>query len=261
MISRAAYHARFAFTLVELLVVITVVALLAALVGLAVQSAMDAGRGAACSSNLQQIGMGIGTYASDHDGRIPFGPKAGLMMSAGTLYPATGSPTSLISLGSGEPVALGLTIKYLRDPRVLFCPGADQVIDAKKELAKVGHDEAQCSYFYRHGSNTDLRDTKATSDDPPNIRLGNLGENRKGKPVRALVIDTIFISPPGMEQFNVTTRTNHRQKFANVLFVDGHVARMQNDLGKLSVDVHQYGDLRASFDKILAVLERADEGL
>ncbi len=107
------------FTLIELLVVIVVVVLLAALAGMAVQSALDAGRGAACSTNLRQIGVGIGTYASDHDGRIPFGPKAGVIMSAGTLYPATGSPTSLISLGSGKPVALGLVLSYLRDPKVL----------------------------------------------------------------------------------------------------------------------------------------------
>ncbi len=64
-----------------------------------------------------------------------------------------------------------------------------------------------------------------------------------------------------MEQFNITTRTNHRQKFANVLFSDGHVATLQNDRGKLTVDAHAYGDLHSSFDKILAVLEFADEKL
>lgn len=249
------------FTLIELLVVVVIVGVLATLVVTAFHSAVDSARVAACSANLRQIGGGIGAYAADNDGRIPYGPKAGMMRSAGTLYPSTGAPTSLISLASGEPVALGLILKYLRDPKVLFCPGADEKIDVQKELAKVGHEQAQSSYFYRHGGNTALRDGPNTSDDPPNIRLGNLGENRNGKPIRALVIDAIMLAPKELGSFNVKTRTNHRRKYANILFVDGHVATIPNEDGKFTVDARQGANLYNAFSLILGTLEAADEGL
>ena len=56
--------ARRAFTLVELLVVIAVIAVLASLVMTAAFRAMDMGRHAQCRSNLSQIGKGFWMYLS-----------------------------------------------------------------------------------------------------------------------------------------------------------------------------------------------------
>jgi hypothetical protein len=91
-------------------------------------------------------------------------------------------------LSNGAPAGLGLLLnKYLtHDPRVLFCPGNDQPINAATELAKVGKRQAQSGYFYRHGGNTQLFDTPGVTAEPEHIRLSNLGDNRKGKPIRAL---------------------------------------------------------------------------
>src|ERR1700678_206136 len=98
---------RRAFTLVELLVVIAVVAILAALLLPALASARQKGQRAACLSNLHQIGIAIQSYASDSGGSIPFGPVASAFTSPFDFYPSTGAPTSLLSLGSGAPVGLG----------------------------------------------------------------------------------------------------------------------------------------------------------
>ena len=53
-------------------------------------------------------------------------------------------------------------------------------------------------------------------------------------------------------------RSNHHQKFANILFADGHVVVRQNDDARFTVDVRDVSQLRSSFDKILKIFEQAD---
>ena len=156
-----------AFTLVELLVVIAIMAILLTLLLPGLASAKRAGRRAACLSNLRQIGLAVHAYAQDHDGSIPYGPKAPPFTSPANFYPSTGAPTSLLSLQNGVPVALGLLMQeYLAQaPKVLFCPGSDQPVEAEAELAKAGTTQAQGSYYYRHGGNVRL------FDDPTQINV------------------------------------------------------------------------------------------
>jgi len=63
-----------AFTLIELLVVIAIIAVLASLAVPAVNGALKRGTGAACLSNLRQIGIATIAYAVDNDMVLP---KAG----------------------------------------------------------------------------------------------------------------------------------------------------------------------------------------
>src|SRR5215470_12237710 len=98
------------FTLMELLVVIVVIAILAALLLPALSSGREKARRTACLSNLREVGVAITLYSSDNNGNIPYGPKAGAFTSPLDFYPSTGAPTSLISLGTGLPVGLGLLL-------------------------------------------------------------------------------------------------------------------------------------------------------
>ncbi|MGV3724689.1 MAG: type II secretion system protein [Actinomycetota bacterium] len=59
------------FTLVELIVVFTVIAILAAILFPVFGRAREAARGRQCSANLSQLGLALQLYARDHDGRYP----------------------------------------------------------------------------------------------------------------------------------------------------------------------------------------------
>lgn len=80
-----------AFTLVELLVVITILAVLAALLMPALKSARDQAKDAKCISNQRQISAGMWNYLGDHDGYFPYQ----FPINKGTFAltnPATGQP-------------------------------------------------------------------------------------------------------------------------------------------------------------------------
>jgi prepilin-type N-terminal cleavage/methylation domain-containing protein len=250
-----------AFTLIELLVVIAIIAVLAALLLPGLASAREKGWQAACISNLRQIGLAINAYANDYEGKIPYGPKAPPFISPFDLYPSTGAPTSLISLGNGAPAGLGLLLKeqLCNQPKVLFCPSSDQPTDASAQLANVGKRQAQCSFYYRHAGNTTLFDNPNVAlARPEHIRLDELGNNRNGVPIRALAIDTQFVCSDGMATFGINPSTHHRQRTADILFSDGHAAGRSNRDGRFVVDLSGNANIRDAFSKILKVLEQAD---
>ena len=251
---------RRAFTLVELLVVIAIIAILMAMLLPSLSSAKSKARKTACLSNLRQVGIATILYSNDQNGNIPYGPKARAFTSPMNFYPSTGAPTSLISLSGGAPVGLGLLLSHhlSTQPKVLFCPDADQPVNADLQLANVGTRQAQCSYYYRHDGNTEIFDLPGQTTSPSHIKLDNLGNNRDGLPIRALVIDTQFLCPPGMGTFGISTSTHHRQKFADFLASDGHVVSRPNMDGRFTVNLGDNVNLYKSFDMILKVLEAAD---
>jgi prepilin-type N-terminal cleavage/methylation domain-containing protein/prepilin-type processing-associated H-X9-DG protein len=62
------------FTLVEILVVIAIIAILAALIFPVFSSAREKGRQAHCLSNLRQLGSAFVEYTQDYDGVLPTAP-------------------------------------------------------------------------------------------------------------------------------------------------------------------------------------------
>lgn len=266
-----AFPANSGFTLLEVIMVITIIAMLVGLLIPGLSRSRNLAKQTACLAGLQQIGVAIGTYAMENDGSIPYGPKAP-PPSATNFYPKTGNVTSLISLESGAPVGLGLLLEknLSRNKNVLFCPGADEPWNTQETLDRVGqsqetcrtqppymneptHCQAECSYYYRHASVSTLSGPLP----PPMVKLDRLGMNRKGAPIRCLAMDTQFISSDFMaNNFNVHTRTHHQQRVVNAVYTDGHGSTHQNveDRFKVNLSLSVYNTL----DRILTIFEELD---
>ena len=60
-----------AFTLVELLVVVAIIAILASLLLPALAKAKTSGKKAACNSNMKQMGIAVLLYVSDNESMFP----------------------------------------------------------------------------------------------------------------------------------------------------------------------------------------------
>jgi len=93
-----------AFTLIELLLVIALIATLAGLLLPALGRAKEAGRATACLSNLRQAGVALQLYTQDHNNRLPFMRDQSL-----TVTNELPGPDQVLS-------------NYLGNVRVLRCP-------------------------------------------------------------------------------------------------------------------------------------------
>lgn len=244
---------RSALSLIEVLIVITVIAVLVAILVPAMSQSRQVARQTACLSGLRQVGVAVSAYAMDHDGSIPYGPKAP-PPSATNFYPLTGNVTSLLSLESGAPVGLGLLLhRYLAETKqVLFCPGADQEPDTRKALEVIGRSQVQGSYYYRHASVASLSGPLP----PPRVKLDQLGENRNGAPIRCLAMDSQFLAPPALAAFNIRSRTHHQQRVVNTLFADGHAGTFPNADRRYVTDVSI--SVYNTLDRILEIFELFD---
>lgn len=62
---------RRAFTLIEMLIVVTIIGILAALLAPALQKSLESARAMHCANNLRQCGIAIFQYVEDNHGRLP----------------------------------------------------------------------------------------------------------------------------------------------------------------------------------------------
>lgn len=230
-------HVRAAFTLIEVLVVVAIIALLVAILLPSLASAKRQSKIVVCQTNLHQLGLGIAAYANQQR-TIPFGPNVDMLFSPflenndGTKAtnqiwtgPQTIQPDNAVK---PQAMALGLLLgRSSMWPQMMFCPGDDSN-DPREELAKVKEKTdkaAYSSYLYRQ-----LQQTNGLG------KLENLGFNTKadgtkGNRATALALDVnslLSMDPDAI-------RTNHKAAKVNVLYFDGSARTYDNSKHEFSI--------------------------
>src|SRR5438067_151044 len=139
-----------AFTLIELLIVIAIIAILAAILFPAFAQAREKARQTACLSNLHQIGLGTLMYAQDYDENI--------------VHTELGGDT-------GQEYFWGdMLAPYLKNHDILACPSAN----LRVQFDSVTKTSVQWTYNY--GINDIIAADCASSDDPNCRHIGVAGQ-------------------------------------------------------------------------------------
>src|SRR3954453_20354257 len=107
-------HAAHAFTLVELLVVIGIIAVLISILLPSLAKAQEGSRRVTCLSNLRQVHQSFMLYALDHHDQVPLGYRGGNKQWNRMIYSSTAKKIVLFGLLYTEG--------RMKSPRVFYCP-------------------------------------------------------------------------------------------------------------------------------------------
>jgi len=221
---------RNAFTLMELLVVVGIIVVLAALIFPAVGKIKQASGTAKCVSNLRQIGQGFRGYINENNGYAP--PHWGVSF----LDPSSGT-SSLLWTGHLAPY-MGREGDPLKDklPRVYDCP---EDPDAKKRSPDRGFvstaENWGLSYGYNYAYLTSQNNWwRHPVDGYPNLRVVS------NMTTLILAADSMAASKGGeyMALIDATSLAQNpkrgvdfrHQKMFNAVFLDGHVQGMDGTI-------------------------------
>jgi prepilin-type N-terminal cleavage/methylation domain-containing protein/prepilin-type processing-associated H-X9-DG protein len=213
-----------AFTLVELLVVISIIALLVSILLPALSKAREQAKSVVCKSNLRQISLGFNYYADDNNNRFPSRTphNTSVYYAAYTEQLVGQNYWNYFWLHGANPAWKFLlerdtTRRYISDWRVFECSSdkGDAVYSfGKKNL----YDNLGTSYWYNCRDNFE-----DGCDYHPGSLLGRNIDNIKG------ASEVIVLGDAGAYGFHDSVEKLrflwHKpdQSFANVVFADFHV--------------------------------------
>jgi prepilin-type processing-associated H-X9-DG protein len=228
--------------LIELLVVVAIIAILAALLLPALSKARESGKSAACLSNLRQVFLAANLYAGDNK----------------QTYPGIFMPDAAVIAWTGEWVSwsyyLGVTLRYLPDIEVFRCPSSPrqniygfESADAFRNaiVQQQQYWVATCTYaMLRHADNNGDSLNPAYPSPTPRTDLFYRSETTLGAPASWPMFadgigpkphfstDTQYYQVPGIEPATLPYPAGsphfvhlRHNGTANIVFADGHVER------------------------------------
>ncbi len=233
-----------AFTLVELLVTIAIIATLAALLLPTLSRSKDSAHRIRCVANLHQFGLAAQMYWDDHNGEcFRYG---GTVTNGGQIYWFGWIGNGAEGQRPFDPMP-GMLYPYLLGRGVELCPSLNYSISQFKLKAT--------SAAYGYGYNLHL---SVPAKQAP-FKIGTLRQpSQTGVFADAAQVNT-FLPPasranPLLEEFyyvstnlnEATAHFRHAQR-ANVVFADGHVAAERMAAGSLdqNLPAQHVGRLRA----------------
>jgi prepilin-type processing-associated H-X9-DG protein/prepilin-type N-terminal cleavage/methylation domain-containing protein len=230
---------RAAFTLVELLVVIGIIAVLVSLLLPAINRAREQARAANCLSNLKQIGAAVLMYANENKGEIvplyypyatpkkvgvdatsSFGPVAGFV-------PPPGGPTACGAALLIQNGTQGNGAKYLTNNDVFFCPNDEYRRPFREPVSGWGPYVqtslgTQNSQSYWHWYLPERYWDRVTGNrQTNNINVANNRISVKFAAQKMYWADQYIPDPPAAATV-VRDFKNFHKNGMNVLYLDGH---------------------------------------
>jgi prepilin-type N-terminal cleavage/methylation domain-containing protein/prepilin-type processing-associated H-X9-DG protein len=212
---------RHGFSLIELLVVISIIAVLAALLLPAISIVRETAVSVSCSNNLRQLGMGSLAYANENDGmlmdRTLSGNWNGIVTEAWGPYIAVNYLDTILPTITGAPL-----------PRILACPSANGRWDQSNEAHPS-------DYGFNNGIAATLFDApsfKKTNNIAGIKPIGrtaiaaDMWEYGTGLPIKGRL--GIGAGGPPTSDFFETTGFRHKRR-ANFVFYDGHTESLPAD--------------------------------
>ncbi|HEU6448237.1 MAG TPA: prepilin-type N-terminal cleavage/methylation domain-containing protein [Verrucomicrobiae bacterium] len=245
-----------AFTLIELLVVIAIIAILAAILLPALAKAKEAGRKAACKSNLHQQGIAFQIYANDNDNLLP----------DLRVRPYTPNPPTASGLWAWD-MSTNLVDEIIRDGgsrNIFYCPSnPDFNCDDTWNFGVAGTSNDANGGFRITGYVWLLPGggmNAGGAPESPYWKTNTLAIPGRPSPTEAELVLDVVVQDPGTFSYSklsvgglpssVIQRTSHLNGSlpagANILFVDGHAEwrpfkLMFHKVGAASVANHYFG--------------------
>lgn len=147
---------RKAFTLIELLLVIAVIAVLLAILMPALRAARDQAKKTVCTGHIKGLVLALRMYADDYDGKTHKSPNYGLWDNAWQ------HPTVVTRYGPNDSMAYwGVAYEpYAKNKKIFRCPSTKRVDDWPERGAPWGLPSQQYFKYCSYGLNGYITDKK-----------------------------------------------------------------------------------------------------
>jgi prepilin-type processing-associated H-X9-DG protein/prepilin-type N-terminal cleavage/methylation domain-containing protein len=205
-----------AFTLIELMTVIAVIVILAALLLPAFRTAMENGRTIKCASNLNQIGTAMLSFSQDHGNSFP---ESGAVIPWGATDSTTGQQSWMQQLG---PYISGTNDPQASQGKSVFTCPSSYIISSASTPAKY--------YSYFNGAHAAIAAEAGTA------QQGKFAAVRRTlitMPVEQILSGDVTDWPAAgvidadkddFSQCPFDVKSTIHNGSVNLLFADGHVA-------------------------------------
>ena len=224
-------HAR-GFTLVELLIVISIIALLLGILLPALRRAKDQAKAARCLSNLKQIGLAAHLYAHDNDNLVPRDETDGLWSVL--FMPYVGGLSDKIQHYS-EVKIYDCPSYPVKEQTVDYCINAWD-IKSGNTTGQEQRGATKLNNFPRHASTIYLADYEYNPN-ASHIKIILKGDNPATLQEKLRWLDVWHKNHlPSSDAGRRVARDRHVNHI-NCLFVDAHSGKMN----PLEITPHDYG--------------------